>query len=426
MKKTTILPLLSIIILAGCTNGNSSSNQQSSTSSASSISSSVVKEETKLLISEYIEGSGENNKAIEIYNFSDEEVDLAKYKIAHFKRETTPDSTVTLEGTIKPKETYVVVASSSDDLELRNKADLISQDLYFTGKGVVALLLNDEIVDSLGYLTYYNEYAVDVTLVRKVDYLTPRAEYDAYDWIRYATDNYKYLGNVENSVTPEELLNGPCLDDKYLDLNNYPFYYNDGNALKGGGGAVSGALKNNMDGDTSDLYVNDINPAEFMDNSSYYGTTSKGKWLRSRYYGVDTPESGGVGGIQEFGIMAKYYTAYIQNKATTMYIQTVKGDSLKGNFGRLLAYIWADKDTMVNYETIKAGYSVASFDYHFDMMYKDIPYESYFYNANLYAKKNKLGRYGEKDPYWNYSANKSYCESFTCGNYFENGGSILG
>ena len=70
-----------------------------------------------------------------------------------------------------------------------------------------------------------------------------------------------------------------------------------------------------MDGDTSDIYVTGVKPSEFMTNSSYYGTNSTGTWLRSRYYAVDTPESGGVGGIQEFGIMAKYYTAYIQNKA---------------------------------------------------------------------------------------------------------------
>lgn len=418
-KKLTLLPLLSALLISGCNLLNISSN-----SSASNNSSNQEKVETKLLISEYIEGSGENNKAIEIYNFSDEEVDLSEYKIAHYRRETTPDSTVALSGTIKAKETFVVVADSSDSQELRSKADLISKDLFFTGKGVVALLLNDEIVDSLGYLTYYNEYAADVTLVRKVDYLNPRVEYDAYDWIKYAKDNYKYLGNVENSVTPEELLNGPCLDDKYLDLNAYPFYYNTGNALKGGGGAVKGAVKSNIDGDTSDLYVEGINPSEFME-SKYYGTTSKGTWLRARYYGVDTPESGGVGGIQEFGMMAKYYTAYIQNNAENMYIQTVKDDSLLGNFGRLLGYIWADKDTMVNYETIKAGYSVSLFDTHYDMMYKDIPYESYFYNANLYARKNKLGRYGEKDPYWNYDAKKSYCEFVSCGNYFENGGSIL-
>lgn len=422
-KKLVLLPLLSTLLISGCNLFNKSSSNSSSTENSSSNNEKV---ETKLLISEYIEGSGEKNKAIEIYNFSDEEVDLSEYKIGHYRMEETPDSTVALSGKLKAKETYVVVADSSDSEELRSKADFISKDLFFTGKGVVALLLKDQIVDSLGYLTYYNEYAVDVTLVRKVDYLSPRPSYDAYDWIKYAKDNYKYLGNVENSVTPEELLNGPCLDDKYFDLNAYPFYYNDGNALRGGGGAVKGAVKNNIDGDTSDLYVEGINPRDFMDNSSYYGTSSKGTWLRSRYYGVDTPESGGIGGIQEFGMMAKYYTAYIQNNADTMYIQTVKGDSLLGNFGRLLGYIWADKDTMVNYETIKAGYSVASFDTHYDMMYKDLPYESYFYNANLYARKNKLGRYGEKDPYWNYDANESYCEHFTCGNYFENGGSILG
>lgn len=432
-----LISILSIMILAGCGTKNSSS-EQINTSSNSIISSSVSNNsenknssesmftnDTKLLISEYVEGSGDNNRAIELYNFSNEEVNLNEYTIAHYKREYTPDSQVILSGTLKAKETFVVVTATAD-AELKEKADLVSEDLFFTGKGAVALMHNGKVADSLGYISLYAEYAVDTTLVRKVDYLNPRPEYDAYDWIKYATDNFKYLGNVENSVTPEELLNGPCLDDKYLDLEQYPFYYNDGNSNRGGGGAVSGSVRNNIDGDTSDLFVNGINPKDFMTSSNYYGTLNGKTWLRARYYGVDTPESGGNAGIQEFGMMAKYYTAFIQNHADVIYVQTVKDDSLLGNFGRLLAYIWADRDTLVNYETIKAGYSVSGYSYHFDMMYKDIPYESYFYNANLYARKNKLGRYGEKDPYWNYSSGKSYCETLTCGNYFENGGSILG
>lgn len=409
MNKKVLLSLLSLLILPGCLGqGNGS----------------TTTETTKLLISEYVEGTGENNRAIELYNFSDEDVDLSKYKIAHYKREMTPDSTVSLSGTLKAKTTYVVVTATSEET-LKSKANLVSEDLYFSGKGAVSLLFNDIVVDTIGYTGLYNPFAEDTTLVRKVDYMVPRVEFDAYDYIKYGPDNFKYLGNVENSVTPEELLNGPCLDDKYFDLNQYPFFVSDGYGKYGGGGAVKASIKNNIDGDTSDLFVEGINPAEFMDSTSYYGTTNKGTWIRSRYYGVDTPESGGNAGIQEFGMMAKYYTAYIQNKATTMYVQTVKDNELLGNFGRLLAYIWADKDTLVNYETIKAGYSIAGYDYHYDMMYKDIPYESYFYNANLYARKFKLGRYGEKDPYWNYSSGQSYCKTLSCVNYFENGGNII-
>lgn len=419
MNKKVLLSLLSLLLIPGCIKNGTSSDGE---------------EKSQLLISEYVEGTGDitgdtgevifANRAIELYNFSDKDVDLSKYKIAHYRRDTTPEITVSLSGTLKAKSTYVVVTATSDET-LKAKSDFVSNDLYFSGKGAVSLLLNDTVVDTIGYISLYTPFAEDTTLVRKVDHMTPKPEFDAYDYIKYAPDNFKYLGNVENSVTPEELLNGPCLDDKYLDLNQYPFYVNDGYGKFGGGGAVKASVKNNIDGDTSDLYVEGINPADFMDSTSYYGTTNKGTWLRSRYYGVDTPESGGNAGIQEFGMMAKYYTAFLQNKtADDMYVQTVKGDSLLGNFGRLLAYIWAGKNTLVNYETIKSGYSIADFDYHYDMMYKDIPYESYFYNANLYAQKNKLGRYGAKDPYWNYSSGKSYCQSLTCGNYFENGGSI--
>lgn len=428
-KKMLFLPILSAMMLTSCalpfgTNNSTQSNNNSTNES------SIPAEETKLIITELVEGSGDSttvyNNAIEIYNFSDEDVNLADYSIAHYQREITPSNIVKLEGTLKAKETYVVVTGTADNEELKAKANLISNDLFFTGKGMVALLLNDNIVDCLGYPTIYSDYAASVTLVRKVNFMEPRLEYDAYDWIRYSADNYKYLGNVENSVTPEELLNGPVLEDKYFDHNQYPFYYNDGNSIRGGGGAVSGSVKNNIDGDTSDLFVNGLTPSEFMAENKYYGVVGGKTWIRCRYYAVDTPESGGNAGIQEFGMMAKYYTAYIQNKADTIYVQTVSGDSIVGNFGRLLAYIWADKDTMVNYETIKAGYSKAQYDFHEDMMYKDLPYEAYFYNANLHAMKFKLGRYGEKDPYWNYSSNSSYCEKIVCGNYFENDGSILG
>ncbi len=431
MKKNIgLLSILSMLILSGCTlTGTpiSSSNDKTSTNGSNSVEN---RPETKLIFTELMVGAGDNNRALELYNFSDEDVDLSKYTISHYKREMTPDSTITLSGTVKAKETYVIVTGSSDSEELRAKADYIANDLTFTGKGALTLNLDGFIVDTLGFISYYNDYAASATLVRKVDYMVPRAPleeggeaYDEYDWIRYGTDNYKYLGNVENSVTPEELLNGPCLEDKYLDLEQYPFYYNDGNSLRGGGGAVEASVKNNIDGDTSDFYISTVNPSDFM--YDYYGTANGKNWIRARYFAVDTPESGGAAGIQEFGMMAKYYTAYIQNNAEKMYIQTVKDDSIVGQFGRLLSFVWADRDTLVNYETIKAGYSSTQIAWNEALTYKDLPYESYFRNATLYARKFKKGRYGEKDPYWNYTSHKSYCESISCGNYFENGGSIL-
>ena len=262
-----------------------------------------------------------------------------------------------------------------------------------------------------------------MTLVRKVDHMEPRHNFDEYDWIRYAPDNFNYLGDATNSATPEELLAGPVLEEKYTDNQLYSFKQENGQLA--GGLAVKASIRNNIDGDTTDLFIEETNfkPQDFMTNKNYYGLSNGKYWVRVRYQAVDTPESYS-GNIQEFGILAKYYTAYIQNKASTLFLQSVHGDSLLCNYGRVMGYVWADRNTLVNYETIKHGYSTITFNFHYELTSRDIPYESYMYNAMLYAKRNKLGLYGEKDPYWNYDTGKSYCESRECGNMFENGGNI--
>ena len=248
--------------------------------------------------------------------------------------------------------------------------------------------------------------------------MTPRHSFDEYDWIRYAPDNFKYLGDVTNSCTPEELLAGPVLEDKYFDYREYPIY----NGTLGGGGAVIARVKNNIDGDTTDLFVDgsEMNPKDFMTNRSYYGTVNGDPWVRVRYQAVDTPESYS-GNIQEFGITAKYYTAFIQDHSEDIFLQSVLGDSLLCNYGRFMGYVWAGRDTLVNFESIKRGYSTVTFNFHYALTSRDIPYESYMYNAMLYAKRNKLGLYGEKDPYWNYDKGQSYCITNTCENMFETG-----
>ena len=441
-SKNYILSLLSILILAGCQGGKvSSTNKETSSSSVSSTvissttssttsttisSSSTVSSsstgvqystDTDLLISEYVEGTG-LDKAIEVYNFSDKEVDLSEYAINQYRSDYVPTVTVPLQGKLAPKETYVIAYEGSSE-EVTSKADLLDIGLYFTGKNAISLTKNGKVVDIIGYIGYAIDYAKDMTLVRKVDQMYPRHDFDEYDWIRYAPDNFNYLGDATNSCTPEELLAGPVLEEKYTDLAEYPI----ADGTLGAGGAFRVSIKNNIDGDTTDLYVENstVNPRNFMHNQSYYGTDNGKYWLRVRYQAVDTPESY-PGNIQEFGITAKYYTAFLQNKADQIYLQSVLGDSLVCNYGRFMGYVWAGTDTLVNFESIKHGYSTITFNFHYDLTSRDIPYESYMYNAMLYAKRNKLGLYGEKDPYWNYDTNSSYCEgSKNCENMFETG-----
>ena len=415
-NKSLLLSILSLMILSGC-QGKSSNSESSNVSSTSTYLTAVeYSDETDLLISEYVEGTG-MDKAIEIYNFTDKEVDLTGYAVNQYRSDYNPTAVVKLTGKLAPKATYVVAYNGSTQ-EILDKADITDPNLYFTGKNAISLTKNGKVVDVVGYIGYSVDYAKDMTLVRKVDQMVPRHNFDEYDWIRYAPDNFKYLGDATNSVTPEELLAGPVLEERYTDLGEYPI----ANGTLGAGGAVRVSIKDNIDGDTTDLFIENsyVNPGDFMNNRNYYGTVNGKNWLRVRYQAVDTPESY-TGNIQEFGITAKYYTEYIQNNADQMYLQSVLGDSLVCNYGRFMGYVWAGTDTLVNFESIKRGYSTITFNFHYELTSRDVPYESYMYNAMLYAKRNKIGLYGEKDPYWDYDKNQSYCITNKCENMFESG-----
>ena len=419
-KNILLLSIISMLTINGCMFFNNNNNSSSTNSSVVELQ---YGDDTDLLISEYVEGTG-MDKAIEVYNFTDKEVDLSEYTINQYKSELTPSVTVQLKGKLAPKATYVVAYDGSSDAVL-SKADLTDFGLLFSGKNAISLNKNNKIVDVIGFIGYTLDYAKDMTLVRKVDQMEPRHNFDEYDWIRYAPDNFNYLGNATNSVTPEELLKGPVLEEKYT--NDQLYSFKDPNGSLAGGLAVKASIKNNIDGDTTDLYLEDsqLDPSTFMTDKRYYGLANGKQWVRVRYQAVDTPESY-PGNIQEFGITAKFYTAYLQNKADVLFVQSVQGDSLLCNYGRLMGYVWAGRDTLVNYESIKHGYSTVAFNFHYGLTSRDIPYESYMYNAMLYAKRNKLGLYGEKDPYWNYDTNKSLCEYKECENIFENGNKIIG
>ncbi len=110
---------------------------------------------SKLFISEYVEGSG-NNKAIEIYNPTDQPIDLSDYQLVRYGNGGVTPNAVQLGGTIQPKDTWVAVLDKRDpngtgqetpvDLELQAKADTflcpvydINKMMYFNGNDAVTL-----------------------------------------------------------------------------------------------------------------------------------------------------------------------------------------------------------------------------------------------------------------------------------------------
>jgi len=122
-----------------------------------------------LFISEYVEGSG-NNKALELYNPTNEPIDLSNYQTVRYSNGGFVPYAIGLEGTIQPKSTFVIVLDKRDpngvDLEqpvdtaLQLKADTflcpvyeVNRMMYFNGNDAVTLeKKTGEIVDVFGFI----------------------------------------------------------------------------------------------------------------------------------------------------------------------------------------------------------------------------------------------------------------------------------
>ncbi len=397
MKKiyALALPALAITILSGCT---------------------AKKGSPYLMISEYIAGTN-SDQAIEIYNDSDAEISLKDYSIGIYSVDDakgSPKNRVSLEGTIAAKSTYVITNSDAST-ELANKANLKSATLSFYGKEGISLMYKNTDLDVIGALGYRNDNS-NIAYVRKTWMTSPSTSFNTTtDYLYYQpTDAVNYLGEFKNSVTEEELLAGPKFTKDLLDIDFYSYT----TSYKGAGGAIEVTLAThvnstggNVDGDTSYFYFpEEANVQEYMKDATYYSANGK-YYGKVRYQEVDTPETQVQNNkVEEFGWPAKLNTAELQNNADHIYVQSNANASIVENYGRMLGFVFVtngDDSTLVNFDTIKKGYSTASLVYNGYVKYKDCPYYNFFVTAEKYAKDNGKGLYGEQDPYWDYVNNKS-------------------
>ena len=123
-----------------------------------------------LFISEYVEGTG-NNKAIELYNPTNDPIDLSDYQLVRYSNGGTAPNAVGLEGIIDAKSTFVVVLDKRDptgtgleqpvDSALQAKADLflcpvydVNKMMYFNGNDAVSLELasNNQTIDLFAFV----------------------------------------------------------------------------------------------------------------------------------------------------------------------------------------------------------------------------------------------------------------------------------
>lgn len=143
--------------------------------------------ESDLFISEYAEGAG-FNKYLELYNPTDETIDLSNYTLAMKNYSGSSDYSkpsgekkIVLSGSLAPK-TTIVYKHSDAALEVPSAVELSDDVMNFNGNDPILLYKNDVIIDRLGDETTGEVFGVDVTLSRKTSVTGPSATYDPNQW----------------------------------------------------------------------------------------------------------------------------------------------------------------------------------------------------------------------------------------------------
>ena len=167
---------------------------------------------TSVFFSEYIEGD-EDNKALEIYNGSEDAVDLTEFSISKKSNSPTGPSTYSLEGILPAGEVYVL-GNERAGSEILNQVDARDNFFDFNGGDWVALLHNEVIVDLIGDngFSFASSWQVGSTLGGTADHTlvrrqivtqgnaTPLGSFGTtvgnnLEWDIYDQNEFRYLGS---------------------------------------------------------------------------------------------------------------------------------------------------------------------------------------------------------------------------------------
>jgi predicted extracellular nuclease len=205
-----------------------------------------------LYFSEYLEGSS-NNKAIEIYNPTNDTVDLSTYTVELYSNglalTETPSQSLTLTGTLAPGAVYVIVNSGAIQAIL-DQADITSNVTFFNGDDALVLKNGLNIIDSFGQVgtdpgSNWGGVTAERTLVRKVSVVAGRTDAtSAFDpsleWVVFPADTTSYLGWHATDLFISEYIEGSSNNKaieifnptaETIDMSTYSIeYYNNGAA----------------------------------------------------------------------------------------------------------------------------------------------------------------------------------------------------
>ncbi|ERX39581.1 endonuclease/exonuclease/phosphatase family protein [Pseudomonas aeruginosa] len=161
----------------------------------------------ELIISEYVEGSG-NNKALEFYNSGSQVLDLSAYRVEfYFNGTSAAGRSIDLSGSLAPGKTFVLANGVADPALLALASQRV-EGSWFNGNDAVLLRRRSgEILDSLGQVGFNpgttwgsgDVQTLDRSLVRKADIRDGDSDpSDAFDpaaqWLGYPRDTFANLG----------------------------------------------------------------------------------------------------------------------------------------------------------------------------------------------------------------------------------------
>ncbi len=311
-----------------------------------------------VFFSKYLQGPNGNN-ALEIFNNTDEPVDLSKFKInLYLNGSEQISSSIPLSGTLGPKETFIIANSNASN-DVKELAD-ITGTLNFDGNDHIVLAFTDNRkIDAIGtYKSALTNLDGRILVRKPTSTKGVQEDFNVNDW------NIYHKGYIE--VFGEHPVQYPTtftFDKSYLAKN----YFEQPT------GAVRVKYISNNDGDTARFRLYDTN--QELDESV-------------RFVGIDTRE---MNSGDPMAAAAQVYLQSLLMNATEIYLQWDPSTELHENYGRYLGLVWAD-GVLTNYMMVLNGYSQSAYnDPKETFIYEGVTMNQWFRNAEAHAKSLGLG-----------------------------------
>ncbi len=125
-----------------------------------------------------------------------------------------------------------------------------------------------------------------------------------------------------------------------------------------------------------------------VDGDTTYFTYGSTRPFSVRYLGIDTPEM--TAKVQPWGRAASIYNCEILENAETIVLEMDDSAGRLDNYGRYLAYVWAD-GKLVNLQTVEQAYAPA-------VGTGGLKYGDELFAAQSHARLTQLRIWGEEDP----------------------------